>query len=104
VSDIAFLTNLFYPAWTPPTEVGKRVHRIMQCTEPREKNQPVQARTKIMSALDKFQWKSIDQLAKETGLVTSTVAITTDRMYKARRIERKQTASTYGKVNLFRKK
>lgn len=95
--------NLFYPPWTPPPEVSLRKNRIMS-DNLKAKSEPVQARTKIMAALDEFEWKTIDQLTRETGLLVSTVAITTDRMYKARKIARKHEQRPHGKTNLFRKK
>lgn len=102
-ADIQYLTNLFYPTWSPPPESGVRSHRI-QSHEVKPKHVPVNARAKIMAALDTCNWMSIEDLAKATSLVVPTVAITTDRMYKARTIERLQKKTAYGKVNLFRKK
>lgn len=97
------LMRIFYPPWTPPPEVGVRKNRIMK-DNLKGKNEPVQARTRIMAALDEFEWKSIDDLSKETGLLVSTVAITTDRMYRAHKIARKHEQRPHGKTNLFRKK
>jgi hypothetical protein len=99
---IQFLTGLFYPEWCPPNVPGRRHSLLDDSKSPR--HEPVQARTKIMAVLGRYEWKTIDQIAKETSLMTNTVAITTDRMYKARRIERKKQDTLYGKINMYRKK
>ena len=103
---ISFLTKLFYPEWTPPPEIGVRKFRLMQeINRPiKEKHKPVQARTKILAVLDDMNWKTNDELAKETCLIPSTVAITTDRMYKAGKIERKKKDTPFGYINLYRRK
>ena len=105
-ADIEFLTNLFYPSWTPPEAAKVRRHRIMhEVNRPtKEKSQPVHARTKLMAALDEFEWKTNDELAKETCLNISTVAITTDRMYNSGKIQRTKKKMPHGYVNMYRKK
>jgi DNA-binding transcriptional ArsR family regulator len=97
--------EFYYPAWTPPSEVGVRKHRIMQDNYKSESKQPVHARTKILAALHKFDWMTVEKIATETGLAVSTVARTTDRMYAAKKIERKREVNpAHGKINLYRKK
>lgn len=103
--NIRILTGFYYPEWTPPPESGTRTHRITHDMDKRDrKSQPVQARTKIMAILDEFEWKSNEEIAKETGIGLSTVAITTDRMSRTGKIERSKRATVHGKINVFRKK
>ena len=102
---IKTLMELYYPAWTPPPEVGVRKHRIMQDNNRAECKQPVQARTKILAALHQYEWMAVEEIAIKTGLAVSTVARTTDRMYAAKKIERKrETNPAHGKINVYRKK
>ena len=97
--------ELYYPAWTPPPEVGVRKHRIMQDNKKAEGNYPVQARTKILAALHQYEWMTVEEISIKTGLAVSTVARTTDRMYAAKKIERKrETNPAHGKINVYRKK
>lgn len=102
---IKILTGFYYPAWTPPPEVGVRKHRIMQDNNKAECKEPVQARTKILAALHQYDWMTVEEIAIKTGLAVSTVARTTDRMYAAKKIERKrETNPAHGKINVYRKK
>lgn len=85
-------------------ESGNRVHRIMHESKIQIPKPQIHARTKVLSALDKFDWKTIAQLSEETGVPKNTVLVTTDRLYKAKRIERKKVPAKYGYVNMYRKK
>lgn len=97
--------DMFYAPWVPPNPeiVTTRRHRLLDDSKiPRK--EPVQARTKIMEALSKFNWMTIDEIAKVTCIANGTVSMTTDRLYKAGRIERKKKETTYGKINTYRRK
>ena len=102
---IKTLTGFYYPEWTPPPEIGIRKHRIMQDGNKPEGKYPVQAKTKILAALHHNNWMTAEEIAIQTGLSVSTVARTTDRMYAAKRIERKSEVNpAHGKINVYRKK
>ena len=102
---IKILTGFYYPEWTPPPSIGVIKHRIMQESNKAPCKEPVQARTKILAALHEFNWMTVEQIAKETGLAVATVARTTDRMYAAKKIERKREVNpAHGKINVYRKK
>ena len=98
---------MFYDPWIPPKELPESVvtrrHRMMDDSKVPRKD-PVQARTKILAILSEYNWKTIDEIARETCLTTNTVSITADRMYKSGKIERTKKVTTFGKVNVYRKK
>jgi hypothetical protein len=62
---IQFLTGLFYPEWCPPNVPGRRHSLLDDSKSPR--HEPVQARTKIMAVLGRYEWKTIDQIATTTA-------------------------------------
>lgn len=96
---------LFNNTYTPPPEVGVRRHRIMQDPGKATIKEPVQARSKIYAVLHKFDYKTLYEIAADTGLNLSTVARTTDRMYAAGKIERsKRIHPSHGRINIYRKK
>lgn len=102
---MSFLGHLlFNNVYTPPPVKGVRKHRLMN-----EKGlpspEPVQARTKIMEVLHEYEWMTVEEIARKTGLAVPTVAKTTDRMYSSKRIERtKRVHPAHGKINIYRKK
>ena len=101
----ANLMAMFYPPWSPPDPeiVTTRRHRLLDDSKTPRK-EPVQARTKIMAALHKFNWMTIEEIARETCVTVETVSVTTDRMYRSGTIERSKRSTPHGKVNLYRKK
>ena len=101
------LMDMFYAPWIPPKTLPESIvtrrHRLLdESKNPR--NEPVQARTKIMAILDDFNWMTIEEIARMTSITTNTVGITTDRLYKAGKIERKKIDCRYGKMNAYRRK
>jgi hypothetical protein len=103
----ATLMAMFYAPWLPPRTLPETVvtrkHRLLSDSKAEPKD-PVHARTRIMAALDEFEWKTVEQLARETTLTVNTVAVTTDRMRRSGKIDRSKKVTPFGKVNVYRKK
>lgn len=104
---MATLMAMFYAPWLPPRTLPESIvtrrHRLLNESKAAPKD-PVQARTRIMAVLDEFEWKTVEQLARETTLTVNTVAVTTDRMRRSGKIERSKKETPFGKVNVYRKK
>ena len=104
---ISDVMDMFYDPWIPPKELPESVvtrrHRILDDSKVPRK-EPVQARTKIMAVLGKYDWQTIEEIAKQTSLAINTVVVTTDRMYKSGKLERTKKLTPFGRVNVYRKK
>ena len=103
VAHLLFDNKTFNPDFK---EVAVRSHRLLDVNKrpSPEKKGPVHARTRILAALNEFSWKTVSQIAEETGITRNTVFRTVDRMHKAKRLECKKKPSITGDVNLYRKK